>query len=103
MNTLTRRWRHAGPRFTRLSLLLMCIALIPLFSTGSAAAKGRPQVSASAVLTYHNDLMRTGQNRNEVSLTTQNVNPTTFGKVASFAVDGQIYAQPLYMPGVSIP
>jgi hypothetical protein len=31
------------------------------------------------------------------------VNPTTFGKLAEFSVDGSVYAQPLYLPGVNIP
>src|SRR6185312_1339644 len=32
-----------------------------------------------------------------------NVNSTQFGKLFSFSVDGQMYAQPLLVPGVSIP
>ena len=54
------------------------------------------------MLTYHNDNLRTGQNVNESILTTANVNSSTFGKLFSLPVDGPIFAQPLYMPGVTV-
>ena len=46
---------------------------------------------------------RTGANLNEFILTPANVDVKHFGKVGSFPVDGPIYAQPLYLPGVNIP
>ena len=55
------------------------------------------------VTTYHYDNARTGAVLGETTLNTSNVNVNTFGKLFSLAVDGQIYAQPLYMPAVSIP
>src|SRR4029077_45629 len=58
--------------------------------------------SAQSVLTQHNDNSRTGQNTNETILTTSNVKVGQFGKLFSLPVDGQVYAQPLYVPGVSI-
>jgi hypothetical protein len=55
------------------------------------------------VLTYHNDLARTGQNLAETMLTPQNVNASTFGKLFAMAVDGKVDAQPLYVSALSIP
>jgi hypothetical protein len=56
----------------------------------------------AGVLTYHNDLSRDGANQQEYALTTSNVATATFGKLFSCQVDGAIYAQPLWIPKVSI-
>ena len=49
----------------------------------------------AGVLTWHNDIARTGQNPNETILTPSNVNAKQFGKRFALPVDGQIYAQAL--------
>jgi len=68
-------------------------------------ANGRVTVinaAQSAVLTYHNDDARDGAFLEEVTLTPSNVNPSQFGKLISYPVDGQIYGQPLYLPQLNI-
>ena len=59
--------------------------------------------TAADVVTYHNDIARTGQNLQETILTTGNVNSSTFGKLFTVPVDGIIDAEPLYLSSVSIP
>ena len=56
----------------------------------------------TGVTTYHNDLLRDGANNHEFALTPSSVNTTTFGKLFSCAVDGAIYAQPLWVPQVTV-
>ncbi len=69
-------------------------------SGGSDGGGGGP--TAVSVLTYHNDNARTGQYTGETTLTPANVNSTTFGKVFSQTVDSYVYAQPLFVSGLTI-
>jgi hypothetical protein len=55
------------------------------------------------VVTYHNDVARTGQNLNETSLTPQNVAFATFGKIRMLATDGKVDAEPLFLSNVVVP
>ena len=64
-----------------------------------ASISARAQVN---VTTWHNDLARSGLNPQETILTTANVNVSTFGRLFSVPVDGEVYAQPLILSGVSI-
>ena len=61
-----------------------------------------PRANAVNVLTGMNDNHRTGANTRETILTTTNVNVKQFGKLWSYSVDGAVYAQPLYVSGLSI-
>jgi hypothetical protein len=54
------------------------------------------------VFTYHNDLSRDGANTQEYALTTTTVTTASFGKLFSCPVDGAVYTQPLWVPGLSI-
>jgi len=62
-----------------------------------------PPSSNVDVTTYHYDNLRSGQNVNETTLTTANVTEAKFGLLGSFAVDGKVDAQPLYLSNVAIP
>jgi len=61
-----------------------------------------PRAGAVNVLTQHNNNLRTGANLNEYVLTTSNVNTGQFGKLFVRAVDGAMYAQPLYVHNLTI-
>lgn len=71
---------------------------LSLDSVGSLRASENKVSGALAyVFTSHNDVARTGANLNETRLNAANVNSRQFGKLFSRAVDGQVYAQPLYV------
>jgi outer membrane protein assembly factor BamB len=54
------------------------------------------------ILVHHGDPMNDGDNLAETVLTPSNVNPTDFGRLFTAALDGPIYAQPLYVQNVDI-
>jgi hypothetical protein len=54
------------------------------------------------VTTYHYDNNRTGWNSKETKLTPANVGSASFGFLQSVALDDQVDAQPLVIPGVTI-
>jgi hypothetical protein len=52
---------------------------------------------AQDVLTFHNDAARSGIQSAETKLTTSNVDSSMFGMTHTFPVDGDVYAQTLYV------
>ena len=74
-------------------------SVILLALGGLLVSKSLGQVS---VLTQHNDTSRTGQNLQETILNTSTVNVANFGKLFSLPVAGNIFAQPLYVPDLTI-
>ena len=70
-------------------------------STQSASAVAAV-TDLAGMYTYHDDLARDGANLKEYALTTANVNTSSFGKLASCAVDGAIYGQPLWVANLSV-
>jgi hypothetical protein len=102
-----------APRVSTFKLLsILCLGLsclgvlLHLLSCGgSKPASSSPSPttpSGTDIVTYHNDVARTGQNLSETILTTSNVNSSTFGKLGFFSVDGKVDAEPLYLSGLSI-
>jgi hypothetical protein len=59
--------------------------------------------ATAQMTTSQYDNARTGAYLNETQLTPQNVNPQQFGKIFTMKVDGDVYAQPLFLGGVEIP
>ena len=57
---------------------------------------------ADAVLTGRGDLSRLGLDNDEPTLSPAAVSSGGFGKRIAYPVDGKVYAQPLYAPGLSI-
>ncbi len=102
-------WRGPGCR----CLGVLTAALLLLLSLGCGGNATPPsgdkgdstppvRVGRAVVATYHNNNARTGVNAGETTLTPANVNPKTFGRVAALTTEGDIYAQPLYIPNVSM-
>lgn len=76
-------------KIIRLILLFFWLCLLPTV-----------QVTGADVLTYHNDNHRTGLNLDEVGLNTSTVKQLSVN--FAIPVDGQVYAQPLYVSSVAI-
>src|SRR5450755_1004949 len=96
--------RHA------LSTALLGVALLVMAGCGGSVSTTTVQAAPSStpqshtnVLTYHNDILRTGQNLTETVLTPVNVNSSSFGKLLSVPVDGKVDAQPLYVSQLNMP
>ncbi len=70
----------------------------------SAVAFGQVSVGNQPVTTGQYTVGRTSANANEAILNPLNVKSSAnqFGKLFSWSVDGQIFAQPLYIPGVIV-
>jgi hypothetical protein len=71
--------------------------------TGNPSPAPTQTPSTIDVVTYHYDNMRTGANTSETLLVPSAVNSSQFGKLGTFAVDGRVDAQPLYLSNVSLP
>ncbi|MBZ5576133.1 MAG: hypothetical protein LAP40_06190 [Acidobacteriia bacterium] len=79
---------HRRTAARSLGLLALCCGLCPA------------QVN---ILTANGSNGRTNSNLQETQLSPATVTPDSFGKIGSFPVDGQVYAQVLYVSALSIP
>jgi hypothetical protein len=83
-------------QFTATSGALSHTATVAM--TVNAPAAG----SSVDVVTYHDDIARTGLNANESILTPANVNASKFGLLMTIPVDGRVDGQPLYLSNVTV-
>lgn len=79
----------------RPALLLLSCSAAPLLLALTVGAQ-------PSVTTQHNDNARTGANLKETALNINSVK-SNFGKLFELAVDGDIYAQPLYVSKADVP
>jgi|HubBroStandDraft_1064217.scaffolds.fasta_scaffold60545_2 hypothetical protein len=73
----------------------LAVSALTFFAASLASAQ-------TAITTYHVDNNRTGWNSHETVLTPANVGSSAFGLLQTVALNGQIDAQPLFVPGVTI-
>lgn len=71
-------------------------------SSGDLGSGGPTPTVQTDVVTYKNDVSRTGQNLTESILTLTNVAPATFGLRRTLSVDGKVDAQPLYLSQLTV-
>jgi hypothetical protein len=99
-----RRHSHLGLSAIRrdgshiLLMPLLCFPLVCLILGIQSSAQAQVEV-----LTAQYDNFRTGANLHETVLKPSNVDARTFRKLFSRTVDGDIFAQPLYVPSLAIP
>jgi hypothetical protein len=99
-------------RATRTSVLPLLLALGACGGGGSSISPPvsnpppppppPPVGSGTDVVTYKNDLARTGQNLTESVLTLANVASSSFGKLRVLTADGLVDAQPLYLSALMV-
>jgi hypothetical protein len=100
--TLSARSKRAKRSPLGIALLIFFIAGGTLLSIQLTQQVVHAAATNLAVTTFKNDNAHTGQYPNETLLNTTNVNSSQFGKRVSYPVDGQLYAQPLYLPNLTI-
>jgi putative pyrroloquinoline-quinone binding quinoprotein/putative pyrroloquinoline-quinone-binding quinoprotein len=83
-------------------LVIFLGLLVALCFLGFLPRRSVAQGGLVGIYTYHGDIMRTGWNARETLLTQTTVHSPGFGRLWSVKVDGQVYAQPLYVPAVDM-
>jgi hypothetical protein len=87
-----------------ITILFSFLFTASLLGTGLAQDASTTQEPSQPVnvLTYHDDIQRTGLTRVETILTPSNVNSASFGKVNFLSTDGKVDGEPLYLSNVAI-
>src|ERR1700677_3329359 len=80
---------------------VLCLAAAIL--AAPICAEAQPPTAALNVTTYKYDNFNSGLNMKETALTPTNVPLAPFGQLFTDPIDGQVYAQPLYLSNVAIP
>jgi hypothetical protein len=91
---------HQRERYANCSVAIFLTSLNLLFLMAISPCAALAQ--SAAVVTGQYNVSRTGANLAETILTPANVSPATFGLLFSQPVDADIFAQPLYVPGLTI-
>src|SRR5258707_380456 len=81
---------------------LTASALLVLYACSGGGGGRRPAASFPGVFTRRSAAHGTGKIPQEFALTPATVTPSTFGKLFACAVDGEVYAQPLYAANLAI-
>jgi hypothetical protein len=93
----TPRKENAHVRDEFASSCLVLVRTFSLFVIGAAFVQPVVSTAQIDVTTFKYDNARTGQNLHETILTPQSVSSGAFHKLFTVAVDGYVYAQPLYV------
>ena len=102
VGTITTGGLYSAPGTAGTYTVTATSVALPSYSVNATVNVVNAPPGKVSVLTYHNDDVRDGANTNETTLTPANVNSQLFGKLYSYPVDGQIYAQPLYVPNLTV-
>jgi hypothetical protein len=86
---------NGGARFLKALVCRMAATALVLMGASFLLAQ-------DAQYTQRGSALRQGNYDNEIFLNPNNVNVNTFGNLFSYAVDGQVVGQPLYVPNVTI-
>ena len=102
VGTISTSGLYIAPAHVGSHLVSATSSALTTYSVNASVSVINAPTGTVSVLTYHNDDVRDGANLSETALNTSNINQAQFGKLFALQVDAQIYAQPLYLPNVTI-
>ncbi|HZP25399.1 MAG TPA: hypothetical protein VFB04_18300 [Terriglobales bacterium] len=102
VGTISSSGLYTAPNTLGVHTVMATSSALPSYTVNASVAVTEAPPGTVSVLTYRNDDARDGANLNETILNPSNVNSGQFGKLLALPVDGQVYAQPLYLPNLTI-